>query len=72
MPADALSSAPSATMAPGPVGALRLLAAFRREQSDPGSFYGLLALLGATLLLIRFLPGGFSSILRRSRLAAAI
>jgi branched-chain amino acid transport system permease protein len=37
-----------------------------------GSFYGLLALLGATLLLIRFLPGGFSSILRRSRLAAAI
>jgi len=43
MPADALSSAPSATMAPGPVGALRLLTAFRREQSDPGSFYGLLA-----------------------------
>jgi len=46
MPADALSSAPSApsaTMAPGPVGALRLLAAFRHEQSDPGSFYGLLA-----------------------------
>ena len=27
--------APSATMAPGPVGALRLLAAFRREQEDP-------------------------------------
>ena len=37
-----------------------------------GSFYGLLALLGVTLMLIRFLPGGFSSLLRRPRLAAAI
>ena len=46
MPADALSSAPSAptaTIAPGPVGAFRLLAAFRREQADPDSFYSLLA-----------------------------
>ncbi len=46
MPADALPSAPSAppaAMAPGPVGALRLLAAFRHEQADPDSFYGLLA-----------------------------
>ena len=46
MPADALSSVPSATSATtasGPVGARRLLAAFRREQADPGSFYGLLA-----------------------------
>jgi len=46
MPADALPSAPSAPsaiMASGPVGALRLLAAFRREQADPDSFYGLLA-----------------------------
>ena len=46
MPADALPSAPSApsaVMASGPVGALRLLAAFRREQADPDSFYGLLA-----------------------------
>jgi SAM-dependent methyltransferase len=43
MPADALSSAPPATTAPVPVGALRLLTAFRREQSDPGGFYGLLA-----------------------------
>ena len=36
-------SAPSTATAPGPVGALRLLAAFRREQADPGTFYGLLA-----------------------------
>ena len=43
MPADALSSAPSVAVAPDPVGAFRLLAAFRREQADPGSFYGLLA-----------------------------
>lgn len=46
MPADALPSAPfasSATMAAGPVGALRLLAAFRHEQEDPDSFYSLLA-----------------------------
>ena len=49
MPVDALSSdpaapsVPSATPEPGPVGALRLLAAFRREQSDPDNFYGLLA-----------------------------
>ena len=46
MPADALPSAPSAppaAMAPGPVGALRLLAAFRREQANPDSFYSLLA-----------------------------
>jgi SAM-dependent methyltransferase len=43
MPADALPSSPSAIMAPGPVGALRLLAAFRREQADPASFYSLLA-----------------------------
>jgi SAM-dependent methyltransferase len=34
---------PGASRAPGPVGALRLLAAFRREQADPDSFYGLLA-----------------------------
>jgi SAM-dependent methyltransferase len=48
MPADAFPSAPPATApspatGPGPVGGLRLLAAFRREQADPGSFYGLLA-----------------------------
>ena len=44
MPADALpSAAPSIAVAPEPVGAFRLLAAFRREQADPGSFYGLLA-----------------------------
>jgi SAM-dependent methyltransferase len=43
MPADALSSAPSVAVAPEPVGAFRLLAGFRREQSDPGSFYSLLA-----------------------------
>jgi len=44
MPADALpSAAPSIAVAPDPVGAFRLLAAFRREQSAPGSFYGLLA-----------------------------
>ena len=43
MPTDAPPSAPSATVAPGPVGALRLLAAFLREQADPEQFYGLLA-----------------------------
>jgi SAM-dependent methyltransferase len=43
MPADALSSAPSVAVVPEPVGSFRLLAAFRREQADPGSFYGLLA-----------------------------
>ncbi len=43
MPADALPSAPHATTASGPVGAFRLLAAFRREQADPDSFYRLLA-----------------------------
>jgi SAM-dependent methyltransferase len=43
MPADVLPSAPSAIMAPGTVGAFRLLAAFRREQEDPASFYRLLA-----------------------------
>ena len=46
MPADALPSAPTAVSAapePGPVGSLRLLTAFRREQSDPGTFYRLLA-----------------------------
>ena len=37
-----------------------------------GSFYGLLALLGVTLVLIRFLPGGFSSLLRRPRVVAAL
>ena len=46
----AVPSAPSATAAPGPVGALRLLAAFRREQSDPGTFYGLLARDSVALL----------------------
>ena len=46
----AVPSAPSAAAAPGPVGALRLLAAFRREQSDPGSFYGLLARDSVALL----------------------
>ena len=44
MSADALpSAAPSIAVAPEPVGAFRLLAAFRREQTDPGSFYRLLA-----------------------------
>jgi SAM-dependent methyltransferase len=43
MPADARRSAPSAITVPGPVGALRLLSAFRREQADPDLFYGLLA-----------------------------
>jgi SAM-dependent methyltransferase len=43
MPADALPSAPSAIMAPGTIGAFRLLVAFRREQEDPASFYRLLA-----------------------------
>ncbi len=43
MPADAPPSAPAATAEPGPAGSLRLLAAFRREQADPGSFYSLLA-----------------------------
>ena len=33
----------AASRAPGPVGELRLLAAFRREQVDPDSFYDLLA-----------------------------
>ncbi len=42
MPTDALPSA-SATRASGPVGGLRLLRAFLREQSDPDAFYGLLA-----------------------------
>jgi hypothetical protein len=37
-----------------------------------GSFSGLLALLGVTLALIRFLPGGFSSLLPRARSAAAL
>jgi branched-chain amino acid transport system permease protein len=35
-----------------------------------GSFYGVLSLLGVTLVLIRILPGGFSSVLRRTRLGA--
>ncbi len=44
MPADALPSTASATSsALRPAGAFRLLAAFAREQSDPGSFYRLLA-----------------------------
>ena len=44
MSADALpSAAPSIAVAPEPVGAFRLLAAFRREHTDPGSFYRLLA-----------------------------
>jgi SAM-dependent methyltransferase len=43
MPADARPSAPSATTVPVPVGGLRLLSAFRREQADPDAFYGLLA-----------------------------
>jgi SAM-dependent methyltransferase len=46
MPTDAppsVPSVPSAATAPGPVGAFRLLAAFRREQADPDRFYGLLA-----------------------------
>jgi SAM-dependent methyltransferase len=61
MPADALSSAPSApsaTKAPGPVGALRLLAAFRREQSDPDSFYGLLARDSVALVARHIQLGG--------------
>jgi branched-chain amino acid transport system permease protein len=37
-----------------------------------GSFYGVLSLLGATLLLIRVLPGGFSGVLRRRLRLAAI
>jgi branched-subunit amino acid ABC-type transport system permease component len=37
-----------------------------------GSFYGVLSLLGATLLLIRVLPGGFSGVLRRRPRLAAI
>ena len=65
MPADALSSvppppsarAPSAASAPGPVGALRLLAAFRREQSDPGRFYDLLA-RDSVALVARHIPLG--------------
>jgi SAM-dependent methyltransferase len=44
MPTDALPSAASGTgPAPRPAGAFRLLAAFAREQSDPGRFYTLLA-----------------------------
>jgi SAM-dependent methyltransferase len=58
MPADALSSAPSATMAPGPVGALRLLAAFRRERADPDSFYGLLARDSVALVARHIQLGG--------------
>jgi SAM-dependent methyltransferase len=53
MSADALPSVrsdPSAVAAPGPVGALRLLAAFRREQADPDGFYGLLARDSVALL----------------------
>jgi SAM-dependent methyltransferase len=61
MPADALSSAPPAppaTKAPGPVGALRLLAAFRREQSDPDGFYGLLARDSVALVARHIQLGG--------------
>src|ERR1700722_6178499 len=64
MPADAppsaasALSAPSAAMAPGPVGALRLLAAFRREQSDPGGFYGLLARDSVALVARHLQLGG--------------
>ena len=43
MPTEAPSSVPSATDAPGNVGAFRLLTAFLREQEDPDLFYGLLA-----------------------------
>jgi SAM-dependent methyltransferase len=44
MPTDALPLTASAPApAPRPVGAVRLLAAFTREQSDPGRFYDLLA-----------------------------
>jgi SAM-dependent methyltransferase len=48
MPTDALPSAATGTgtgtgPAPPPAGTLRLLAAFVREQSDPGRFYTLLA-----------------------------
>jgi SAM-dependent methyltransferase len=43
MPTDALPSVPSGTVAPGPVGSFRLLAAFLREQADPDQFYNLLA-----------------------------
>src|ERR1700677_2524356 len=61
MPADALSSvpsAPSATIAPGPVGARRLLAAFRREQADPGRFYELLARDSVALVARHIRLGG--------------
>ena len=46
MSADVLPSVPPdrpAVAATGRVGAFRLLAAFRREQADPDTFYGLLA-----------------------------
>jgi SAM-dependent methyltransferase len=61
MPADALSSAPpapAATKPPGPVGALRLLAAFRREQSDPDGFYSLLARDSVALVARHLQLGG--------------
>jgi len=66
MPADALPSASSATAlsataAPDPVGSLRLLAAFRREQADPDSFYGLLA-RDSVALVARHLPLGGSRV----------
>jgi SAM-dependent methyltransferase len=44
MPTDALPLTAAATSpAPRPVGALRLLTAFAREQADPARFYALLA-----------------------------
>lgn len=44
------ASPPAGTMAPPPVGAVRLFSAFLREQSDPDFFYGLLARDTAALL----------------------
>jgi len=61
MPADALPSAPAAVSAapePGPVGAFRLLTAFRREQSDPGTFYRLLARDSVALVALHTRVGG--------------
>ena len=50
--------APSATMAPGPVGALRLLAAFRREDAGAAGKTGnaaraIMLLDGRSLLIFR-------------------
>lgn len=51
MPPDVLpGSASLGTTASGPVGAFRLFSAFRREQSDPDMFYGLLARDTAAIL----------------------